>query len=285
VFPVGDSLVAVDDFRDLAFELFDKETGEFVGRRSRDGAMGGTVLWSAAGDTLWLGFPDFPGGDFSAFMWVPRTNQLRHLWRVPRIFRDHPSYFSMGGLGTTLARWGDKFLLDFGALPHLYVVALDGRDGTYVDSLRIPVRRRRRIDDNIVEIAENRTDARTAMRRYSYLSFLAGIYRRADGSYLLVHTEMDLEGTPPAVERRTDYYLSVLTADLAQACVDTPLDLGSPVSSIVNARGDTLFALLQRAVAGEGTTEPRAETWVKRSLIEVDRDACEWASTGFPGSR
>lgn len=277
-FAVGDSLIAVDDFRERTLELYDKRSGEFVGRRHHGGISGGQVLTSAGQDTIWMAFSDFPAGEFSVSIWIPQTDAIEHVWRVPEVYREHPGYFALSGLATSVARWRDQFLLGFGSLPHVYVVELDGERGAYRDSLLIPVRHRRPIAEDIATIADTRPET----EKYASLSRLRHVFRRLDGSYLLIHEDPHLEGALPAVEIWADYYVGILTSDLTQACVDEPLDLGPRARALFASRGDTLFVLQREVVEGDGETEPTAATWVRAFVVKVDMDGCELLSTAIP---
>lgn len=272
-FPVNDSVVAVDDFRERTLELFHKYTGDFLGRRPHGGISGGRVLASPRRDTIWMAFPDFPGGAFSVTMWLPNEDLVRPLWPVPDVYRNHPHYFAASGLTTSLARWRDRWLLGYGSLPSVYLVDLE--DG-YVDSLRIPVRRRRPIPENIVEIVETRPEA----EKRASLSVLRYIFQRLDGYYVVVHSDPHLAGTWPSVEIWADYYVSSLSHDLEQACVDEPLPLGTRVHALFASRADTLFVLYQRILGGDVAGKPRAETWIK--LLLVDLNHCAWLETTSP---
>lgn len=281
VFPVNDSIVAVHDTRDRALELFRRETGEPAGRLRDVGVVATGVLASGRRDTIWLAFTDFHLGEFSASMWVPGEDLFRHLWPVPRAYRDHPHYFATGPWAA-LARWGDAFLLGFGTLPNLYIADLTGPRGTYRDSLHVPALRRRAIPERerIIEIAETRSEA----EKRSYISTLLYMFPRSDGSYLLIHADPYVEGEWPVVEIRSDYYLSVLSGDLEAACVDAPFEVVARARAAFASRGDTLFVLHERIVEGGGG-EPGVERWVKLLAVEVDEDRCEWLGTAIPGNR
>lgn len=269
--PIGDSLVAVDDFRERTLELYDRDTGEFVGRQEHGGISGGQFRYGTNGDTVWLAWPDFPLGTFSVSRWVPRRGELVHLAAAPDVYREHPHYFAASGLTASIAPYRDGFLLGYGSLPRMYVVS---GDGTVLDSVKPPVARRRPIPADVVEIMETASEP----EKRAAISVLLRMYARSGGDYVLVHSDPVLEGTYPAVEMWARYYVGLLSGDLDRACVDTPLDLGTRAHAIFMARGDTLFVLTQNVVDGtDDDTDPRAETWVRAMLI--DEAACDWVPT------
>lgn len=273
VFALDGSTVAVDDFRERTLELFDRATGEFTGRVEHGGISGGQVVSNPTAGTVWMAFPDFPGGEFAVTVWQG-SDDLGRVGSVPAIFREHPHFFATGGLAPALAPFRDGLLIGFGALDKVYVM---GGDGNARDSVRVPRLRRRALAPDVVTIMEGGTE----IEKREAISRLLQMTRRGDGSFVLVHADPHLAGEFPAVETWAEYYMTVLSADLSRACVDLPVPLGPRVDARLAVRGDTVFALYHKIVEGSAGEEPYAESWV--DLFTVDDSGCPWVPTDGSG--
>jgi hypothetical protein len=176
-----------------------------------------------------------------------------------------------------------RFLAQFPTFPGIQILDSAGQFAGMVD---LPTRLRRGTPPDLVE---QHMQAFAANGPFQYLGSLAGsLQRLSDGSLAVLNVDLDLppreRGQPPPDPTNVRYYMSVLSTDDEQACVDGTLPFTSDaVMPVPSFAGDTLLALSRRVV---GETELR--TVLYRYLI--DTTGCQWVPTGgvrapLPGTR
>jgi hypothetical protein len=116
-------------------------------------------------------------------------------------------------------------------------------------------------------------------RRFRYdlalgsISVTDGLWRRPNGQLVLVHMDSRAymkEGRLVGVSATP--FVSLLTPDLARACVDGLIEAPEAARPAVAILGDTLYVVDQRTKAGGSSSE----TVLRRFLI--DESTCSWVS-------
>lgn len=166
-----------------------------------------------------------------------------------------------------------RFLAQFPTFPGIQILDSASRFAGMVD---LPTRLRR---GTPLDLVERHMQAFATKKPFQYLGSLAGsLQRLSDGSLAVLNVDLDLppgeRGKPPPDPTNVRYYVSVVSADDEQACLDGVLPFTSDaVMPIPSFAGDTLLALSRRVV---GETELR--TVLYRYLI--DTTGCQWVPTG-----
>jgi hypothetical protein len=254
---VGDTLLAVADWGRLRIALFDLRTGAYL----RAVRAEGLPFWmQVAGDTVWIADLNHRRGTSFA-TWSGGSDSLRYAGPLPAEYLRTPLLFEAHPYGT-LARAGGRLLIGFTGHPAIFV-AQPG--GGVIDSVRVPVLRRRGVPDDMERRFSRQQRNETIA---SMVSALMAIQPLSSGNIALVHFDITVrEGQITAQP-----YVSVLSADLRRACVDAPLASSSDARPAVAFRGDTLLVLDQRV-----TSATRSATFIRR--FRIDTSACHWLPT------
>lgn len=174
------------------------------------------------------------------------------------------------GFGSVTA-WPDTLMAGMAGTNEIYLATLEG---TVFDTLHLPRARRRGVPSDAHERIDN--DMSIDYRaRIEMLSVIYGLYRMTDGSTVIIHHDMTLEGEPPgSVEFLATVYASVLSKDRTRACVDAAVPFANEMRTAHTVSGDTLY-LLDRTL---NEAEDGMDTWIRRYLI--DTSACDWLPVG-----
>lgn len=255
---VGDSLLAVADWRQNRTSLYRRATGDFL----RSVQQEGLPFWmQAVDDTLWMSSVNFRRKT-SLAVWPLREDSVRYLGRVPAEYERSPILMEAHPYAT-LVRTGDTLLVGYTGHRALFLARLDG---TVFDTVEVPAVRRRGVPRDIVErFAKPLENEQIA----SMVSALVAMHRLPSGDIALMHLDVTVD------ERliTADGFLSVLSRDLARACVDLPFRFQKDGRPVVAFRGDTLLVLEQKIVSST-----RAESFVRS--YRVDTSGCDWIPTG-----
>ena len=100
------------------------------------------------------------------------------------------------------------------------------------------------------------------------LSALVGLQRTAEGRFVLVHADFDVD---ERLLTKARFFVTMLSADRRMACVDAALPTSEDVASRITFHGDTLFVLDRRLV-----NDTTMETTV--TGYEVDGSRCRWVA-------
>ncbi|HEU0078945.1 MAG TPA: hypothetical protein VFQ76_14925 [Longimicrobiaceae bacterium] len=260
---LGDSLLAVADWRHNRASLFRQADGAFV----RSVPNEGMPFWmEARGDTVWMSSVNLKRKT-SLAAWRTAEDTVRYLSRLPREYERSPILLEAHPYAT-MARTGDTLLVGFTGHRGLF---LTRPDGTVFDTVVVPAALRRGVPADILErFAKPMENDEIA----SMVSALVAMHRLPSGDFALMHMDVTAEGRLITAEG----FLSVLSRDLGRACVDIPFRFRQDGRPVVAFRGDTLLVLEQRIVS-----ETRAETSVRS--YRVDTTGCRWIPTGGPASR
>ena len=168
----------------------------------------------------------------------------------------------------TLLRLDDRILLGFTCHPALFLTRLDG---TVVDTVEIPVARRRGVPHDMVErFRKDLKDEEVATMR----SALVALHQQSSKEIAVVYSDITLRGRTITA----DPYISLLSPDFSRACVDIPLATSKDGAPQFAFRGDTLVLLEQRV-----TGAAKAVTVATSYLI--DAAGCDWVPVAAPGTR
>lgn len=251
-FAWGNQLMVADvPRRHLA--IFDRETGAFAENRPVGGILYHAVV---APDGIWMGLQDAVRRTGAAH-WTPRDGRTRHFAAFPSEYlRSQP----LAGIfnGVFVDRWADTAAVGFQGSDR--VVLVHDQRGA-IDTLTIPVARRRGVPADIVERLE-RVDFPEMFRS---ASFLFDLKRLSDGRLAAIHYDQEIDGRAIT----STPYLSVSSPDRRSWCVDGLLPFSRDAQPQTAFRGDTLFVLDQVLEGEAATTRIRA--------FALDLSGCTWS--------
>ncbi len=253
MFSVGDHMVLMDAGSGL-FKLFERRAGHYL-RSKRFIGSASTFIPSAA-DTVWFGLKNATLNSVVA-MWVPQTDSVIHLGRIPEEYSEHPNLNRFTSL--PVVKWADTVLVGFGPLNGLVLL---NTEGDVLDTLVIPTRHRRGSAASTVRASSGRLAPLA-----NGISSLDGLHRLSDGTIALVHSDNHVaEGPAPRIT--ATLYLSLLAKDLSAACVDQRVPIEADARPVIQFQGDTLFILHQQVTELESHTSIAA--------ITVGSEGCDW---------
>lgn len=161
--------------------------------------------------------------------------------------------------------WTDTVMVGYAASNSLATYLFNGRQA---DTLLVPVSKRRGVPSDFVERADL---GRSSMKEIFALgSALFGIWRKANGEFLTIHMDSDLDGKRSI---RSTAFASVISADRTRACVDAVIPTSGEGQPKIDVRGDTLYVLDQYSVP----QQTRVLSVVR--LFTVSETGCSWLST------
>jgi len=272
---VTHALVGAGDLGSGSVLLFSKRTGRYLSSRRVDGV---TTSAAVNGDSIWLGTIG-TSVDSAVVVWSPHDLSGRkpfqssdrelipNILALPLNYRSNPTLRFTYGL-TSVVSWGDTVLIGLGASRAVWETSL--RDGP-VRSLRIPATRRRGVPDNLVRRAS--LQVATIQDLFSMTSVLMGLYRAPSGRVTAVHFDFTLKSLKARLATAR-VYVSLLSPDLREACVDRIVPTDTLAEPVTTVKGDTLFVLEQHLRAPEHDV---AETVIEPYL--VDPRGCSWLPT------
>jgi len=208
--------------------------------------------------------------NMGAALWDGAGGQLRRVGALPPEYRTPgvlPGSFST----VSVTHVGDAaVLLGYEASEWLSQVEVPG--GRVQQRFSIPARDRRGVpEDPATAVEEAFHEDFTQV--FGVLSALRGLFTLSDGRTVAVHA--DSEAGEPPVRSRT--FVSVLSSDLTQACVDGLLPFESDGPAPVAIEGDQLVVLSQQLVGGA------LESRVHR--FAIDDASCAWVAVPLSASR
>jgi hypothetical protein len=263
-FPIvaDDSTLAVADERRQRLNLYDRQSGRFRRTVSVSGIIRSAV---SRDDSVWLG--DLHVGDPHArlrttlALWDRRNDSVVYFGRMPV---DYEESSPLRGIfnASQVEVWADTVLVGLAGSNRVDLTNLDGR---LLDSVWVPVLHRRGVPSNVVaRLAANMPFA----EMFALLSALLAVRHRSDGTVVLVHGDGRIDG-----RLITDtLWVSLLSSDRRQACVDALLPTAEDAQPLVGFAGDTLLVLEQRL------RDQQVITTIKRYTISTD--GCSWLRTG-----
>lgn len=269
----GDSLFAVVDARRARIVVFGLDDGALRREVVLSTPIFADQQWVVRGDTVVM-----PGKlkakPFTT--WVTTSDSIRHWGVAPPIFEASLTAYSQGG-EPAIAPRDDGWLALFPADPELYVL---DRAGEVVGRVALPATRRLGVPADVAD----QVAAIAASDSFRFASSLVLANRQlSDGKYLLMHMDADAElhravsdpssGGAGVSYSNVRYWVSLLSADLSQACVDAlvPLEVENVLSPFF--RDDTLYFVARRV------TEAGRLRSVLYSYDISDR-GCQWIPTG-----
>lgn len=253
--------------------------GRLVRFRIRDGRLLGEVSvpepvevgqhWLFEGDTVLI--PAMMGG--TGFRrWVPRRNVVEAWGQAPPSPLGDTRGYLVGG-EFAAARLGDDLVT---MVPGDSTLAVYGPLGWVKGTLVLPVVRRGLASGTPEEQLRQMVQP-DALNVGVVVPTVLGMHQRPDGRYVLVHYQsesQDLEGTSRLEFASAHYWVSLLSADLSEGCVDAelpeaPAELVRPIF-----HGDTVSLYVRRETADSGVHH------VLRKYLVSDT-GCEWLPVGW----
>ncbi|MGH7665386.1 MAG: hypothetical protein ACRENI_14015, partial [Gemmatimonadaceae bacterium] len=252
---VLDSMLLVADVGQRRLNVYDRSTGEFLFHRRYEGSLE-TASW--LNGRMWFGAQNIARQTGIA-AWDIQSDSFSYLVPMPPEYRESEP---LAGIYTrvSVVGWSDTLLLGFQGLNELRLMRTDG---TMIDSVSIPVRRRRGVSPDIgAQIM-----GLSFPEMFSLSSALFALYRLESGDFAAIHYDQEI--VESHISSRV--FVSLLSSDLDRACVDKLLPNPDETQVRTTMRGDTLFVLQQEV---EGT---KARTVIKEYLISDI--GCAWIST------
>ena len=279
VFPV----VAVAESVVLGSASFGRRVNVF--RRS-DGTPLATVRYAGfvttlvqSGDTLYFG--NFSRRDSAGVGAVPLGSLLSseadsRYPLQPRLAAIPSEYYQFSELELSsdvrVARRSSDLLAAYAPMDWILVFR---SPASGPDTIRVPARIRKGFDREVLSqhFVKDRYRFDTAVES---LSLLEGIWVLASGEVALIH--MDTRATMrgrTVVSVAASAYLTILSVDLAQACVDIPIPAERLSRPVVTVKSDRLYVLEQIV---SDNPEPIASTIVR--TYRIDSRTCNWVPVG-----
>ncbi len=256
IFLDSGTLAVFDDSRRVA-QIFSIDTGRMLGAFSTGPSTHSSIL---AGDTLFFGSSNVEAGTLAA----RRTVGDSGLW----LFGSRPSaYDAFPALSGTygqisLTRGLDGIVLGVPGLDSIYLHS--SVDGARLGQAWIPAVRRRPAATSVEELHKIFGVPRDPAEMWRSTSFLMGIHALSSGEILVLHMDQDLSGR--AITSLP--FVSLLSADLRRACLDTPIPVKSDSRIVYGFHGDDLLLLTQES--GQGTIVTQIHRY------RVSNDRCTW---------
>lgn len=270
-FVLDDSTLVVEDWAVERLNLFDRESGEYRSGHPFVGIAGLTPPVKIDGG-IW--FPTVDRAQRRALArWTPREDTVRTVGEMPLEFHTsldggRPGYANYMNFGSLTLASG---ALVRGWQPRNDLIRYTP-DGAVLDTLVIPTVRRRGVPENLRYLYD--VEGATGRERITINSRLRQLHTLPDGGLAFTHHDQiirSLDGPMPVVA--ADVWVGVVSPDLQQACVDTPVPASSDVRAMETFRGDTLFVLDRQIV-----DDSRLETRI--NLYLIDTEGCDWIPLG-----
>jgi hypothetical protein len=251
MFTRGDELY-VDDVARRAFNVFYLRTGAPVRVMPHEGIFYDIRFQEGV---AWLGVQNLERGT-SVARWNPGAERLDYLLPLPDEYRRSAPLAGVYN-GVFVAPWADTLAVAYQGSDEVYLFGADGRT---LDTVGVPVVRRRGVPDDLVERLPRMQYPEIA----SAASSVFGFNRQEDGSLVLIHFDQAVAGS--VITARV--YVSLVRSDRRAACVDGELPVAADTQPRVLFRGDTLL-VMQQQIKGE-----RPESSI--TAYRIAADACRW---------
>lgn len=249
----GDSLLYVLDDGETRIEAFDPRTGEFRWGRLLPGRV--SMLASYERGVLG-GYPDSARNGSVAHI-TRDTGSFAVTGPLPAILRGNPVVRGVFG-AVELTAFRDTLVTAYEVSDRVY---LSRMDGPVLDSIQVPVVRRRGSRPDLVARVKDPT---TAMQAAYNLSMPGELARMSSGQLALVSFDWQWK----ASRVQGTGYVSLVDPVRRRSCPDAPLPgPGDPIPRVA-FRGDTLWVLAQEVEAERPYTVLRS--------YRVDGARCEW---------
>lgn len=252
---IGDSLLALADWRENRTSLFSRSTGAFVRSVRHEGLP---FTMEAGTDTVWMASVNM-NRLTSLARWSLAEDSMVYFGPLPQEYRDSRPLLVSHPYASAVLLGPDSLLVGYTGHPQLFVT---DREGAVIDTVEIPTLRRRGVPKDMVarfaKLPEHEEIAAMS-------SSLIALHRLPSGEVAAFHLDVDFrEGLITAAG-----YLSVLSADLSRACVDHEIPFVRDGRPVVAFSGDRLFALEPRVTgAAEAATVLRT--------YRIDTAGCDW---------
>lgn len=258
-----DSILGVMDGSARRLSLFATRTGAYL--RSVSAPFGQTGhAWSWRGDTAFFavhGVPWFLG------RWVQHTDSIALFGAVPpRLLSAGLFYLAYGR--PEAVRRGAEFIVQVPTEPGVQIFDLDGLP---VGHVALPAARRRGTPPNL--IGEHMRLQRAKQKFQFLASAPIAMHLLASGHIAILEADIEQVKPPPKPEYGSRYFLSLLSPDLSQACLDAELWSKSDAVAPPVFVGDTVY-VLSRLI----TESVRVRNMLH--AFRISPEGCEWIPTG-----
>jgi len=271
-FLLDDTTLVVHDTRLQRLSLFDRRSGAF--RASRQLPMlVGTSLPVVSDDGVWFPVADPGQTNYASIAhWDYRRDTITYLGPMPAEYRESIEggnwIYANSLLQGVLTSLGDTLIRGWMSRNELVLLS---RDGTVLDTVDLPVVRRRGVPENIRYLFD--VENISFRERLELNSALMQMHAIGDGRLAFTHHDRHVLELLPMPIMAAEVWVGVLSADLKRACVDTKLPVSMDARSMETFRGDTLFQLDRRIVGDD-----HLETWIRMFIIDASQ--CDWIPVG-----
>jgi hypothetical protein len=246
-------VLALDDSRRVAV-AFDRTGGELLWEAPFEGTANAVA---PRGDTVWFSLTN-TARNTVAGRFTLTDRQLQPISGLPQVMRESPPFAAIHAMSQVLVS-GDTLYLGLSGVDSLVAMGLNAPSR---ESIKIPAKHRRAMAEDAIAGFFNKP--RPFEELFQASSFFFGLQRLSDGRFAALHFDQDRKDRGIT----SNPYLSVISADRRQACVDGSVPLTSDSRMVPAFRGDTLMILSQSAVNASVRTVVYAYT------IRTDR--CHW---------
>lgn len=260
----------------LYLVVFNRHTGAYIGRQRLN--FGNFYRGIRAGTQLFLANFDYAAKKgmisirsdsfFRAVRGESRQPLSSNLIPFPAEYSRYPELGNANW--SELAAWNDTVLSGYGGLPYLTV---NRGDGTPLDTITIPARRRRGFPPGSYQIFRKGTTA-SMDEQLRAKSILETLWRLPNGDIVVGYRDSWTKGVGTNERYFGRIWLTILARDLKRACVDVEVPFPGTDWPRLGFQGDTIYALDQ---VGYGNGDSlRVASIVYRYLLDGKR--CTWVS-------
>jgi sugar lactone lactonase YvrE len=259
-----DTILAVFDGSSRRISLFDARSSAYVRSVKVPITLMGQA-WSWKGDTAFFAIH---GSPWFLARWSLDGDSVALFSAVPSRLLSAGLFYIMYGRPEAIRR-DSEFIVQIPTEPGVQIFNLEG---VPVGQVALPASRRLGTPPNVVE------DHKRLQRSGQRFQFLAsapyGMQVLSSGHIAVLQVDVEVLRPPPNPEfGNFRLFVSLLSPDLSQACVDAELPFKTDATPAPIFVGDTLFAL-SRLV----TEENRVRNVIH--AFRVSSEGCEWVPTG-----
>ncbi len=276
----GQSTLLHADDGERRINVFERLTGQWLGALPYSGVLS----WiSTNGDDYLFGLTSRGAGLVVARASAEQIHHgvagladdllLASMIPLPAEYQRYPRLIAWDD--TKVVATGDTIVVAFGGLSYLTRTVAPAEAP---DTLKIPACQRRGSPPAVLEqwftrTVRDRREARLVNQMTeSALSALLGLWRRADGSYVVWYQDPSWESEGRIMKGVA--YLSVISPDLNRVCVDARVEAPGNARPRLAMHGDTLYSLDQVILERD---PPESISVIRRYLI--DTAECTWLPT------
>jgi hypothetical protein len=259
-----DTVLAVLDGSERRISLFDARSSAYLRSVKVPISIMGQA-WSWRGDTAFFAVH---GSPWFLARWSLAADSVAVFSAVPPRLLSAGLFYMIYGRPEAVRR-DSEFIVQVPTEPGVQIFNLEG---VPIGQVALPAARRLGTPANVIE---DHKRLQRSGRRFQFLaSAPIGMQELSSGHIAILQADLEVLRPPPNPEfGNFRLFVSLLSPDLSQACVDAELPFKTDATPMPIFVGDTLFAL-SRLITEENKV---------RNVIHAFRispEGCEWVPTG-----